>query len=1748
MKNLLLFILIVLPAFAAAQTVNFEDGFSDGDYTANPAWTGNTEDFEIFELNGNNVVRLSGPGASTSYLSTPSANTVGYWEFFVRIDGAAPSGSNKTEIFLMSDIQDLTGSVNGYAVRVGETGEDIFRVVRYDSGSESSTIVSDTTVVQSSSSYRVKVARDSSGNWAIEVGEGYAGQLKTSGNTGTDNTYTTTSYFGFKVDYTSSRIDDFYFDFKIDIPPLKIASISPVSDTEVDITFSREIDFGTTDVSDFTLDPGSINPQSTGQQSAKVARLTFSNPFSGGEYELTINDIGDAANETTLADTSISFVIFDDYQPGDIIINEFMKDPPSGTAEYVELKNISDRYLNLRDWKIGDNNTFETITGSDFAILPDSFAVVSANTLALSNFYGNANYVQASLPALNNAGAEQVRIRDKSDITQDSLEYNSNWGGVDVAIERRDPTVSSTFIENWADSPADNFGTPGFTNQIAEDIKAPEISKLLIQNSQTIILVASERLENTSAETVGNYVLSQNPESGTTPPAIPTIAAATQIAADSVELSLDSSLEEYDGSWILTADNLTDIFGNASDEQAEFTFSNPFTISEVTMPSDSEILILFKEKVNFSSVAAEDFTVNEVVLGGSSTITQPGADQILIDLPSALSSGPNLIAVSNIQSVTGWNIPQNTQFEFFVFNDYQPGDIIINEFMKDPPTGTAEYVELKNISGRYLNLRDWEIGDNSSITSINGADFVILPDSFAVISADTVTLNLFYGEANYIQASLPALNNAGDQIRLFDDSGVLADSLEYNSDWGGEDVAIERRDANVSSTFRENWGDSPADNFGTPGFTNQIQSDTTPPEITSLSVLNDSTFQVIFSERIQPGPAGDKANYSLSKPDGLPSAPPSLESAEFLAPDTVILSYPNALPRQEQGSEYGLTIEGQSDIFGNIAPTLEDSFFLIDITQADPGDVVINEFMYDPGTEFSEFIELHNPTDRNFDLQGWTFNDNTGNRRVISHTNVELVTGSYVILAPDSTVISLFPDRRIIVMGTRFPSLNNGSDDIVIRNEHGSRIDSLTYFSEWGGNEISLERRAPSAPSFYRENWGDSPSNELATPGAANQIQPDNSPPELSNAFIAASDSIRITFNERVDSASAKNSSSYSMAPVVSIAEIAEFSGNALTVVLGTSLTDGEMHTLTIENQEDIFGNIRASLSTELEYTEFYPAEFGDVIVNEILYRRESADSEEFVELYNKTEKNFNLSNWTLSDAAGSTTIPEGTEIRSGEYLVLTGLKAFANEIQYGVYLSGFPSLNDDEDAVVIRNEDGIMIDSLFYSNTWGGNEPGVSLERKDPESASNDASNWASNEGNGTSAGDQSTTFEPDATPPQILFSRLQFDGTIFVAFTEFVNINNASAFVNEQPASINNYSETDGNIVILENPVSGSVSSAAKAKEKASEPLNLTFTNITDVRGNASQELAVEISQPISPGTVVINEILYNPLANSDDNLPDQTEYIELFNPSDYAVSLEGFFLHDEPDEDGEVQSLFPVSSQYKWIPAGAYVVVYAEDGATNFSESQLAEYFELENESDQFKARIDRTSLSLSNSDDAIYLADSAGTTIDSVFYDESWQNPNLFDTDGVALERIDPEGPSNDPSNWSSSTRVNGGTPGEQNSIFQESGSVLENTGITFTPNPFSPDDDGFEDNLFINYKLDESDYLLRVRIFDRYGREVRELADGVQAGFEGSLIWNGRTDDNRNNRVGIYIVLFEAYNSANGKNVTFKETVVLARKF
>jgi hypothetical protein len=160
------------------------------------------------------------------------------------------------------------------------------------------------------------------------------------------------------------------------------------------------------------------------------------------------------------------------------------------------------------------------------------------------------------------------------------------------------------------------------------------------------------------------------------------------------------------------------------------------------------------------------------------------------------------------------------------------------------------------------------------------------------------------------------------------------------------------------------------------------------------------------------------------------------------------------------------------------------------------------------------------------------------------------------------------------------------------------------------------------------------------------------------------------------------------------------------------------------------------------------------------------------------------------------------------------------------------------------------------------------------------------------------------------------------------------------------------------------------------------------------------------ISPGDIVVNEIMYNGPESGTDN-----EWVELFNTTASPIFLDSTLSLT----DGEGTYSFEGVS----IPAGGYLTIkLAENDAVPFP----------------FTPDVDANGFGivLSNTSDEVILKEGL-VVIDEVAYIDTWG----ADGDGPSLERIDPAGPSSIADNWGPSL-VDGGTPGAINSIYDPGG--------------------------------------------------------------------------------------------------------------
>ena len=276
----------------------------------------------------------------------------------------------------------------------------------------------------------------------------------------------------------------------------------------------------------------------------------------------------------------------------------------------------------------------------------------------------------------------------------------------------------------------------------------------------------------------------------------------------------------------------------------------------------------------------------------------------------------------------------------------------------------------------------------------------------------------------------------------------------------------------------------------------------------------------------------------------------------------------------------------------------------------------------------------------------------------------------------------------------------------------------------------------------------------------------------------------------------------------------------------------------------------------------------------------------------------------------------------------------------------------------------------------------------------------------------------------------------------------------------------------------------------------------------------------------TLVINEILFH-------TRDGQPEFVEIYNTGNSGIDLYQWSIRDRETPGGSINQ-YTLSDTTLILESGAFAVLAAD--------STIFEWFNV-NDAGAHIITANRVTLGLSSLGDDVMLLDPSGSVVDSVAYDPSWHHPDVAETRGRSLERISPHIESQEANNWSTTAHPRGGTPGEHNSLFTDT--PVTTASIDVHPNPFSPNADGFEDHTIITYNLPQQTAMVRLRIFDSLGRHIRTLLNNQPSGPNGYIIWDGRNDNGQTARLGIYVILLEAYDSNRTGLTQLKSTVVVA---
>jgi len=512
------FLLLLFPVFVCAQVT---DDFSDGDFTSNPVWSGDS----IYFLVTANQLQSNGPNVAGSkiYLSTPNAliNET-EWSFLVDLK-FNPTATTFARVYLTSSSDNLNGSLDGYYIHIGNTTADYIKFYKQTGTTLTELFTGTSSLGTGNVKVRIKVTRDNAGNWQV-FSDNTGGYNYVSEGSITDNTYTSTGYFGVYAEYsTASRYNLYYFDdFYVgpiiyDTIPPEVQSVAVVSTTQLDVLFTENVEQATAENINNYVVPGVGSPSvaSLDVSNLSLVHLTFTGAFSEGIiYSLVVSNVQDLAGNIISPDT-LPFSFYN-AKVFDVVFNEIMADPDPQVAlpayEYLELYNKTIIPLNLGNWTLTIGSTIHTLP--DITILPDSFLIISGNTAVpfLSAF---GPCIGLSSFALTNAGTSLMLKNQNGDMIH-YINYSDSWyrnsdkmnGG--WSIEQIDPSNPCGEADNWKAAIDLSGGTPGRKNSVYfpnPDTLIPFIKNIRVINVNTLEVIFNETLVNLAISDTSNYFI-----------------------------------------------------------------------------------------------------------------------------------------------------------------------------------------------------------------------------------------------------------------------------------------------------------------------------------------------------------------------------------------------------------------------------------------------------------------------------------------------------------------------------------------------------------------------------------------------------------------------------------------------------------------------------------------------------------------------------------------------------------------------------------------------------------------------------------------------------------------------------------------------------------------------------------------------------------------------------------------------------------------------------------------------------------------------------------------------------------------------------------------------------------------------------------------------------------------------------------------------------------------------------------------
>jgi|GEM_PF-5448577 len=385
----------------------------------------------------------------------------------------------------------------------------------------------------------------------------------------------------------------------------------------------------------------------------------------------------------------------------------------------------------------------------------------------------------------------------------------------------------------------------------------------------------------------------------------------------------------------------------------------------------------------------------------------------------------------------------------FLKGGLEYGDVTVSEIMYNPKGAVGlpevDYVEVYNCTVDSVCTGGWSMVVSGKVYRL--ASRVIPPKGFAIISGLSGCMLLSEKGLAIMADGFSGLPNTNGDITLLNSNGALITSSHYSGflNDGSEHkagVSLEKLDVSSLEEGKVAWVACSDRCGGTPGVKNSVEQrldKSKSPLVEDVVIRGLNVVDIQLDE---------------------PTAPSTLAKASLDGVDVGIqIEQNNASPRRivaklaadiSSDKVQLLRFTGVCDYDGN---ELSSSIKLAVCRPAKRGDVIINEVLFNPKGQCSDFVELYNNSDYPQNLGGLRLarRDTQGavsEFKLVSESLDILEPSNYALLCTTPEAILLeYPcaSSSVFRRMASMPSYPNSAGVVVLADTAGNVVDEMSY-------------------------------------------------------------------------------------------------------------------------------------------------------------------------------------------------------------------------------------------------------------------------------------------------------------------------------------------------------------------------------------------------------------------------------------------------------------------------------------------------------------------------------------------------------------------------------------------------------------------------------------------------------------------------------------------------------------------------------